>query len=169
MRFLTVIDFLWSWWLKTINLSITTKKGCSAIGISQNIHVCLHLCLKVIMYTRHHLNRVIIGSAVLTKALPADCLRFQRVDPHSIYNINIFFCKMSTFLVVFLPNCCWNVIFSPNHLIIQQETPQCDENQVFNDSTKYWNDRNKKWKMAVKKKWCPYFGCTGCMHQVWCQ
>jgi len=25
-------------------------------------------------------------------------------------------------------------------------------NQVFNDSTKYWCDRNKKWKMAVKKK-----------------
>jgi len=24
-------------------------------------------------------------------------------------------------------------------------------NQVFNDSTKYWCDRNKKWKMAVKK------------------
>ena len=51
----------------------------------------------------------------------------------------------------------------------KQETPQCDENQVFNDSTKYWYDRNKKWKMAVKKKWCPYFGCTGCMHEVWCQ
>ena len=53
--------------------------------------------------------------------------------------------------------------------INEQETPQCNENQVFNDSTKYWYDRNKKWKMAVKKKWCPYFGCTGCMHQVWCQ
>jgi len=26
------------------------------------------------------------------------------------------------------------------------------QNQVFNDSTKYWYDRNKKWKMAVKKK-----------------
>jgi len=26
-------------------------------------------------------------------------------------------------------------------------------NQVFNDSTKNWYDRNKKWKMAVKKKW----------------
>jgi len=24
-------------------------------------------------------------------------------------------------------------------------------NQIFNDSTKYWYDRNKKWKMAVKK------------------
>jgi len=24
-------------------------------------------------------------------------------------------------------------------------------NQVFNDSTKYWYDKNKKWKMAVKK------------------
>jgi len=34
-------------------------------------------------------------------------------------------------------------------------------NQVFNDSTKYWCDRNKKWKMAVKKKWCCYFGCIG--------
>jgi len=27
------------------------------------------------------------------------------------------------------------------------------QNQVFNASTKYWYDRNKKWKMAVKKKW----------------
>jgi len=25
-------------------------------------------------------------------------------------------------------------------------------NQVFNDSIKYWCDRNKKWKMAVKKQ-----------------
>jgi len=41
--------FLWSLRLKTLNLSITTKKDCSAIDISQNIHVCLHLCLKVIM------------------------------------------------------------------------------------------------------------------------
>jgi len=29
--------------------------------------------------------------------------------------------------------------------------------QVFNDSTKYWCDRNKKWKMAVKKKMMPLF------------
>ena len=36
------------------------------------------------------------------------------------------------------------------------------------DSTKYWFDRNKKWKMAVKKK-CRYFSCIGCIHQVWCQ
>jgi len=28
-------------------------------------------------------------------------------------------------------------------------------NQVFNDSTKYWYDWNKKWKMAVKKKMMP--------------
>ena len=28
-------------------------------------------------------------------------------------------------------------------------------NQVFNASTKYWYDRNKKWKMAVKKKMMP--------------
>jgi len=61
---------------------------------------------KLAYFTCHHLIRVIIGSAVLTKALPADCLRFQRVDPLSIYNIYIFFCKMSTFLEVFLPNCC---------------------------------------------------------------
>jgi len=33
------------------------------------------------------------------------------------------------------------------------------QNQVFNDSTKYWCDRNEKWKMAMKKKWCSYFGC----------
>ena len=33
-------------------------------------------------------------------------------------------------------------------------------NQVFNDSTK--NTRNKKWNMAVKKKWCRYFGCIPC-------
>ena len=26
----------------------------------------------------------------------------------------------------------------------EQETPQCDENQVFNDSTKYLCDRKKK-------------------------
>jgi len=34
---------------------------------------------------------------------------------------------------------------------MEQETPQCDENQVFNDSTKYLCDRNKKWKMAIMK------------------
>jgi len=28
--------------IKDDYLSITTKKGCSAIGISQNIHVCLY-------------------------------------------------------------------------------------------------------------------------------
>jgi len=28
-------------------------------------------------------------------------------------------------------------------------------NHVFNDSTKYWCDRKKKWKMAVKKKIIP--------------
>ena len=32
-----------------------------------------------------------------------------------------------------------------------QETPQCDENQVFNDSTKYLCDRKKKWKTAMMK------------------
>jgi len=31
-----------------------------------------------------------------------------------------------------------------NEINIQQETPQCDENQVFNDLTKYLCDRNKK-------------------------
>ena len=30
-------------------------------------------------------------------------------------------------------------------------------NQVFNDSTKGWYDRNKKWNMAVKKKMMPLF------------
>ena len=42
-------------------------------------------------------------------------------------------------------------------------------NQVFNAATKYWYERNKKWKISVKKKWCHYFGCISCMHQVWCQ
>ena len=56
--------------------------------------------------------------------------------------------------------------FDPPSLQLKQEKPQCDENQVFNDSTKYWCDRNKKLKMAVTKKWYRYFTCIGCMQIV---
>jgi len=45
----------------------------------------------------------------------------------------------------------YQTIGSWHQLNSRQETPQCDENQVFNDSTKYLCDRKKKWKMAMMK------------------
>ena len=42
------------------------------------------------------------------------------------------------------PTITWYKVYTRNAAMRQ--------NQVFNDSTKYWCDRNKKWKMARKKK-----------------
>ena len=71
-------------------------------GTRKMFHAQITHVFYVYIYSCHHLIRVIIGSAVKTKALPAGCLRFQRVEPLSIFNIDIFFCKKRTFLVVFL-------------------------------------------------------------------
>jgi len=57
---------------------------------------------------------------------------------------------------------CFNIILKTKNAAMRR-------NQVFNDSTKYWYDRNKTWKMAERLKGCRYLSCIGCMHQVWCQ
>ena len=86
------------------------------------------------------------------------CYTCSTFNDHLQINNTVFELKDKTsYLKILLVH--WNVSITGSAAMRQ--------NQVFNDSTKYWCDRNKKWKMAVKKKWYRYFGCIGCMHQVW--